>query len=328
MPEEPYIRAVLASNNFVGLAGLYLLGLCAIISSVSPYFCTNRNRRAEKRLQAKVRERSYDAISGLRGIVKEETVMAQKEYANQTVSVIMPAYNSSAYIEDSIDSVLAQTYPDWELIIVDDASTDNTQQLVTAYQDERIRYYRNDTNRGVAISRNRGIELARGRYLAFLDSDDLWLPEKLTHQVAFMQKKRIGFSYHWYRQFTTSAKQPGLLVRTKACVDYAELLKGNDIGCLTVMVDHQQFPDILMPQQRHEDYIAWLNVLSGGGRAYSLPEDLARYRLGQGSLTSNKWKSLYWTWQVYRDAQQLPLVKSLYYMWHYISQGLRKHHYL
>lgn len=118
----------------------------------------------------------------------------------------------------------------------------------------------------------------------------------------------------------------GNLVKTKTAVDYRELLKGNDIGCLTVMIDRSQVHDIVMPSQRHEDYITWLNILKRGGKAYSLPKELAYYRKENGSLTSNKWKSLTWTWQVYRKSQNLNVLQSSLYMAYYIYSGLFKHY--
>ena len=141
-----------------------------------------------------------------------------------------------------------------------------------------------------------------------------------------MQKYHYAFTYTWYRQFSGDIHHLGNLVKTKTVVDYEELLKGNDIGCLTVMIDCSQVHDIAMPSQRHEDYITWLNILKRGGKAYSLPKELAYYRKENGSLTSNKWKSLTWTWQVYRKSQNLNVLQSSLYMSYYIYHGVIKHY--
>lgn len=245
---------------------------------------------------------------------------------NEIVSVIMPVHNGANTIGKSIESVLGQTYPLWELIIVDDCSTDDTKKIIAQYEDERIHYWNLPNNFGVAKARNKGISLATGRYIAFLDSDDLWLPEKLERQLAFMQKYHYGFTYTEYRQFTDNPQNAGNVIKIQDCVDYEALLKGNDIGCLTVMLDRKIFSDIQMPGQRHEDYITWLNLLRTGHNAYGLHEDLARYRKSAKSLTGNKCQSLIWTWEVYRKSQGLSCKKALQNMCHYIIKGIKKHY--
>ena len=242
------------------------------------------------------------------------------------ISIVMPAYNSYETIQDSIQSVCNQMYSKWELLVIDDCSTKNMQNIVTKFHDERIHYIRLTHNKGVANARNVGIAKAQGRYIAFLDSDDMWHPEKLSMQFAFMQKNHYAFTYTWYRQFTGDISQLGNLVKTKQVVDYKELLKGNDIGCLTVMIDREQIQNIHMPSQRHEDYITWLNILKQGWKAYSLPKELAYYRKSDGSLTSNKWKSLIWTWKVYRESQDLSLWAASWYMTCYIVGGIKKNY--
>ena len=245
--------------------------------------------------------------------------------ANELVSVIMPVYNGEANIAESIASVFAQTYSSWELIIVDDCSTDNTRDIIAQYKNEHIRYWRQPQNAGVADARNKAISMAKGRYIAFLDSDDLWLPEKLERQLAFMKNNNYGFSYTEYRQFTDNPQNTGTVIKVKDYVGYKELLKGNDIGCLTVMLDREKFPEIKMPKERHEDYITWLNLLRNGQKAYGLHLDLARYRKSEKSLTGNKWRSLKWTWDVYRKSQALSRYQSIKNMCHYIVKGIRKH---
>ncbi len=241
------------------------------------------------------------------------------------VSIIMPVYNGETTIGESISSVLAQSYECWELIIVDDCSTDDTRSVIGRYNDSRIHYHIQAENAGVAQARNRGIELAKGRFIAFLDSDDLWLPEKLTRQIAFMRENHYGFTYTEYRYFTGKLQNISKLVRVKDVVDYKELLRGNSIGCLTVVLDKKMFPNIEMPKWRHEDYITWLNMLKNGAKAYGMHEDLARYRKSMYSLSGNKWKSLYWTWLVYYKNQKIPFFQSIKYILLYIGAGIKKH---
>ena len=245
------------------------------------------------------------------------------------VSIIMPAYNCDEFISDAISSVQAQTYTDWELIIVDDASIDMTAEICQKFAatDVRIQYIRQDHNMGVSEARNRAIRSAQGRYLAFRESDGLWLPHKLERQIRFMQSNGSPFTYTEYRQFHEDPAIPGALIRTRDSVNYRDLLKGNDIGCLTVMLDRKAFPHIEMPHVRHEDYVTWLNLLcTSGSHAYALHEDLARYRKSTDSLTASKRRSLIWTWQVYRRTQRLSWMKSLYYLLHYAVRGIRKHY--
>ena len=182
-----------------------------------------------------------------------------------------------------------QIYPYWELLVVDDHSTDGTREIVQSYADKRICCICQSKNNGVAVARNVGINAAKGRYIAFLDSDDLWLPNKLMKQISFMKRNKYHFTYTEYRPFVDLPSNAGKLVRTSDFVDYRSLLKGNDIGCLTVMLDRAYYGKVEMPSVRHEDYVTWLNLLKPGRCAYSLHEDLARYRK---SNTSTKAEAL------------------------------------
>ena len=244
----------------------------------------------------------------------------------EIVSIIMPMYNSSFFVEQSIDSVIAQTYKNWELIIIDDYSTDNSREIVEKYieRDLRIKIICLEENLGVAEARNRGIEIANGQYLAFLDSDDIWHPEKLQKQIFFMKKNNIAFSYTQYRHFSQKDKYEGKNIDVKERVTYKELLKGNIIGCLTVVIDREKIKNIMMRSERHEDYILWLQILKSGYEAYGLKEDLARYRISSNSLSGNKFKSAIWTWRIYRNIEKLNLWESLYYFLHYLLRGVLK----
>lgn len=243
----------------------------------------------------------------------------------ELISIVMPAYNAAQYIEQSIESVLKQSYTNWELIIVDDCSVDDTYKIVDklCLNEERIKLFRMNENSGVAMARNFAISMSRGKYIAFLDSDDLWLPDKLEKQLNLMQEKKAVISYTAYRQF--SMEKVGNLVSVPEQVTYKQLLKGNVIGCLTVMLDKERLGNLQMKKARHEDYILWLDILKQGNTAYGLREDLARYRKSETSLTSNKKRSALWTWQVYRQHQELSFFASIYYFIFYVCKGLLKH---
>lgn len=244
------------------------------------------------------------------------------------VSIIMPAYNAEKYIEEAIQSVLKQTYTNWELIIVNDCSTDKTEQIAKKHQeqDKRIKLHSLPENQGVANARNIVLQNAVGRYIAFLDSDDMWVPEKLEKQLKFMKVNNYVFTYHQYRHFVSGDKV-GEIVNIPLKLDYKDALKGNSIGCLTVCLDKSKIKLFIMPAQKHEDYITWLNILKENEVvAYGLQQDLGRYRVdNKVSISANKFRSVIWTWKVYRESQKLNFMQSIYYMCFYIRLGVAKH---
>lgn len=249
-------------------------------------------------------------------------------YINDLVSIITPAYNCDQYIAETIHSVLNQTYSQWEMIIVDDASTDNTVKILESYimKDDRIKVISLKGNQGVANARNVGMRNARGRYLAFLDSDDIWNENKLERQLQFMQFNDIAFSFSQYHQFVDEVSNLKKFVNAPKVIGYKDLLKGNCIGCLTVILDRAKIPKFVMTKDRHEDYIAWLGILKQGFYAYGLQEDLARYRVSSCSLSGNKIKSALWTWKIYRRIEKKSIITSIYYFICYIMNALRKHY--
>lgn len=222
------------------------------------------------------------------------------------VSVIMPSYNTGRYIKETIDSVLAQTYSNWEIIIVDDCSTDNTDAVVSQYLvDERIRYIKNDANRGAAISRNRALREAKGRWIAFLDSDDLWEPQKLEKQIAFMQENDYHFSYTSYSEMDEGGKLNGITVTGPKKITKKGFFNYCWPGCLTVMYDRAfvgliQVADI----KKNNDYAMWLKVCRKA-TCYYLDEDLALYRKGRaGSVSTHSMKTLIgWHYKLHHDAE-------------------------
>lgn len=247
--------------------------------------------------------------------------------ATQTdlVSIIMPAFNALHTLPDSLASVKQQSYPHWELLVIDDGSSDKTASYVEeqACTDPRIKLLRQPSNQGVAAARNAGIAAAQGQYIAFLDSDDLWLPQKLSQQLKAMRENQALVSMTAYYRFTQIPKWQGTCTPPN-WLDYASLLKGNAIGNLTGMYDCQAIGKVYQKAVRHEDYLMWLQVVRKAGRAYGLQEVLAAYRVSATSLSGNKIKSLLWTWQIYRRHLKLPVVQSSYLMFHYIVKAILK----
>ena len=251
-----------------------------------------------------------------------------QQYIDGLVSIITPAYNAAAYIAETIESVLAQTYTNWEMLIVNDCSKDNTVEIVQSYaaKDKRIKLINLEQNSGAAAARNTAIQNANGRYIAFLDSDDLWKKEKLQKQIEFMKQNGYVFTFTSYEHFKETKENIQNQVQIPKSLNYNQALKGNQIGCLTVMLDRNQIANIHFITQKHEDYILWLNILKQGITAYGIQESLALYRTGNSkSVSGNKLKSAMWTWKVYRESQRLSVIKSMYYMWFYCLAGLRKH---
>ena len=245
---------------------------------------------------------------------------------DKLVSVITPLYNGARYVMGTISSVQSQTYENWEMIIVDDCSTDDSQEIVLklAAQDSRIKYYKNEKNLGAADTRNRAISLAQGRYIAFLDSDDLWKPEKLERQLARMEETQTAFSYTACEVIDTDGKTTGKERYVPESVSYKRLLKGNVIPCLTVVLDRTKFESIVMPKIGHEDYATWLALLRECGQAYGINEVLASYRESSSSLSGNKLTAVGWTWNIYRKYLRLSLLESIYNFICYIIQALKK----
>ena len=252
----------------------------------------------------------------------------RQQYIDDLVSIITPAYNAAAYIAETIESVLAQTYQNWEMLIVNDCSKDNTAEIVQSYavKDKRIKLINLKQNSGAAAARNTAIQNAKGRYIAFLDSDDLWKEEKLQKQIQFMQQNEYVFTFTAYEHFKDVKENVQNSVKVSQSLNYKQALKGNQIGCLTVILDRKQIHNIQFSNERHEDYILWLNILKSSITAYGLNESLALYRIGNSkSISNNKLKSALWTWKVYKESQEFSMLKSAYYMLFYVMNGLRKH---
>lgn len=236
------------------------------------------------------------------------------------VSVITPAYNAERFIRETIESVRAQTYENWEMIIVDDVSTDNTVAIIQQYEqlDKRIKLVLLTENSGSAITRNAAMDHASGRYLAFLDSDDRWLKEKLEKQVTFMQENDLAFTYTKYVRMKEDGELTNGISRTPVRLSYDDLMKRCVIGCLTVMLDRHKIGEERMVNIRtRQDYAFWLTITRKGFYAYGLPEVLAEYRLVADSISSNKFRAAKRNWYVFREIEKQPLHKALWYFSHY-----------
>jgi teichuronic acid biosynthesis glycosyltransferase TuaG len=240
------------------------------------------------------------------------------------VSVIMPTYNVENFISDSIQSVLDQTYQDWELVISDDGSTDGTLALLERFQesDTRIKLLRPHRNSGPAHARNLAIAAAQGRYIAFLDSDDLWKPMKLARQLAFMEGRDIAFSFSSYDRID----EDGNYINThwvQTPVTYRDLLKTCVIGCLTAVYDTEKIGKVYMPDiRKRQDLGLWLRILKMTGQAVPLSESLALYRLRKNSVSADKISAAKHTWSIYRDVERLGLMQSAYYFANYAVNGV------
>ena len=239
------------------------------------------------------------------------------------VSIVMPLYNAADRVEEGVRSVQAQSLSDWELLVVDDASTDDSVKRVEALaaEDARIRVLRLERNGGPALARNAGIREARGRYIAFLDSDDAWAPEKLARQVAAMERGAV-FSFTAMERFDEQGRRlsaAGVPER----VSYEEMLKTNYVGCSTAMYDTRYFGKVEMPQiDRRQDYGLWLRLLKRVEVAHGLNEPLVRYTVRSGSVSSNKLTTAAYTWRVYRELERLSWVRSGYCLAHQTGRAL------
>lgn len=244
------------------------------------------------------------------------------------VSVIMPAFNAEASIAAAIESVQAQTISDFELIILDDCSTDHTCGIVERFasEDRRIRFYPGTQNIGVAAIRNKGIDLSRGAYIALLDSDDIWHPQKLEKQLDCLKANQADFCYTSYALVNEQMEKvrPDYIV--PVTIDCQGLLKENVIGCSTVLATAETFKSRpFRTDFYHEDYVLWLELLKAGRKLVGCPEVLVSWCYRVNSRSYNKFKSLYNRWAIYRNIMGLSAVRSLYYLACYAVAGLQKY---
>lgn len=245
----------------------------------------------------------------------------------ELVSVVMPVYNSGRFIDDAIRSVLAQTYQNWELLVVDDSSTDDSVPIVErfAQQDSRIRLYHNANRKGMpSAPRNEGVQLAKGRYIAFLDSDDCWLPTKLEEQVRLFEDEKTAIVYSNYEKMDEDGKRAKRIVKAPQTAGYKTLLKGNIIGNLTGIYDTKKVGKVPFQHIHHEDYAMWLSILKQGFIARNTQTVTAIYRVRKQSVSSKKLSVLTWQWYIYREVEHLGFFSSIYYYMNYAIRGFAK----
>lgn len=247
---------------------------------------------------------------------------------NSLISVIMPVYNAETFLEESIRSVLSQSYPHWELLAVDDGSTDGSADIIRRFEKEdgRIRYLRTDRPSGSpTVPRNRGIEQARGRFIAFLDSDDAWLPDKLERQMEmFAKHEDMAICFSNYEKMAEDGARNNRIILAPGQTTYRKLLLSNVIGCLTAVYDTAKVGKMYFPHHPHEDYILWLSILKQGYVARNTGTVEALYRVREHSVSSNKLKTLSWQWDIYRQVEHLGIVRSAYYFLNYAYRAFRK----
>lgn len=240
------------------------------------------------------------------------------------ISIITPLYNSNKFINSTIQSVIKQTYSTWEMIIVDDCSTDDSVETVDKLSkiDKRIKLIKLNKNSGAAVARNTAIEAAQGHYIAFLDSDDRWLPHKLETQVTFMRDRDVAFSYAAYEKMNEQGEIFGT-VGVPDKVSYTDLLKVCSIGCLTAMYDAQKLGKVYMPIiRKRQDLGLWLRILKQIPYAYGIQQVLGQYQLRTDSISSNKRSAAQYTWRLYREVEKLNLLAAGYYFSHYAVNGV------
>ena len=236
------------------------------------------------------------------------------------VSIIVPAYNSECYIGWTIESVISQTYKFWEMIIVDDCSSDKTAEVILSYslKDKRIKYKKLEVNSGAAVARNVAMSMATGQYIAFLDSDDVWLPDKLSTQIQFMQENDYKFTCTDYEQIDETGRRLGKIIHCIEKADYNRVLLDCPIGNSTVMYDVTQMGKFEVPNiRKRNDDALWLKMLKSEKFIYGLNQVLVQYRVRHDSISANKFQLIKYHWVLYRKIEHLNIMRSIFYILHW-----------
>lgn len=233
------------------------------------------------------------------------------------VSVIMPAFNAAGYIEAAVNSVISQSHSNWELFIIDDASSDKTFQIIKALSkaDPRIKISHNNENCGAGVSRNKGIKAARGDYIAFLDADDLWKPKKLEIQLEIMQEQTAAVCFSSYEQIDEKGNSRHEIIEALPVLTYKKLLKSNYLGNLTGMYDVRKIGKIYAPNiRKRQDWALWLEAIKKSGPAIGILQPLAEYRVRKGSISRNKYKMLRYNFNIYYKVLKFSFLKSSWWL--------------
>ena len=244
------------------------------------------------------------------------------------VSIITPAYNSAKFIAETIQSVQNQTYENWEMLIVDDGSSDATEAIVQSFldKDKRIKFYKLALNSGPAVARNTAIEKASGDFMTFIDADDIWFPTFIENSIKTIQETKIPFVFSSYKRSNEHMEfvYSDFIVPQK--VSYSDILKSNSISCLTAFVDVKTLGKKYMPLiRKRQDMGLWLNYLKVIPFAYGIQETQAIYRIRQNSLSRKKSDLVKYQWQFYREVEKLHIFQASYYMAHWMYRGFMKY---
>lgn len=249
-------------------------------------------------------------------------------YHNKTVSVIMPVYNAARFVADTVESAATQTYKDIEIVLVDDCSKDNSAEIIAELQKKfpNIVYHKQEKNQGAAVARNTALNLAKGRYVAFLDSDDLWMPDKIERQLELMQNENCPFCYAAIDFIDEAGNITKGKRHIKETCDYDYLLHNTIIATSTVVVDRNIMGNFQMPLRRGgQDYATWLLLLRDGIVARGINDVLSHYRISSNSLSSNKWKSIRQVWQIQTQDEKICKVSAAYHVCCFIWNALKKY---
>jgi hypothetical protein len=244
-------------------------------------------------------------------------------------SIITPVYNAARWLPETLESVRAQTSSDWEHILVDDGSTDESVSIVqaAATADPRIRLLHTPSNGGPAAARNLALGNARGRYFAFLDADDLWLPEKLECCLDWMRAHDSSFVYHDYRHISADGARLGTVIAGAEELNLRTLhTRRGHGGCLSMVFDRERVGDLRFPtssRAKHEDFLAWLRIIEQGHTGHRVPRDLGRYRVSDSGRNANKLQAAYHTWLIYRNTSKLPLPRAISWWTLYVWNTFR-----
>lgn len=252
-------------------------------------------------------------------------------FDNKLVSIITPAFNSAKYIQEAYDSIKAQSYIDWEWVITDDCSEDDTWDILCSISqsDERVKVYRNDKNLGASETRNNSLKRSMGRFVAFLDSDDLWMKEKLAAQINYMIDNNYAFCFTAYAQTSCDGHNIHKVIDKNKSIQFITyhdlLLKKVTLGCSTVILDRKYLGEVFMPNLRTgQDYATWLNILRPGNKAFLYDEVLTKYRIMPNSISRNKVKKACRQWEIYRKIEKIKFIQASWYFLNYAIRAVSR----